>query len=577
MLLSVSAGCTAPPDPAPGGAGPASHLFVGGEIVTLDPGRPRAQALAIGDGVVLAVGTREEVESLRGPATEVVDLAGGVVVPALTDHHVHLLNVGLALRWAEEPPLNRVDLAGAGSLEEIARRVRERAAELPPGSWILGQGWSQAAWGTQALPGHGPLTEAAPDHPVYLTRVDGHAGWLNGAAMARAGIDASTSDPPGGAIRRDAAGAPTGVLLERANEPLLRLLPEPDDEEVAAAFRAAAEALAAQGVTEVFDAGFLAPAGIVDMGLDLDRYLEVLLRADRERPLPLRVNLMVPAPSGLAERLAVPAAAAERQLSPRVRLTHLKLFADGALGSRGADLDRPSADDPATRGVERMDRGELRREAERALDAGLDVATHAIGDRAIRQALDVYAGLLAARPDLDPGRLRIEHFSFPREEDQRRAAELGVVLSVQPNFVYPDDDGVTMEDHRLGAAETTNVYAWRRAAELGARLALGSDYFTAPLPPLTTYFCAVTRRNLDGRPPDGWHPGERLPRLQALELVATTCPPGGGALHQRRLAAGEPADLTVLSADPLTGAEEELPAIEVRATYLAGQPTFAPE
>ncbi len=550
--------------------GPATLVFSGGPILALDPAAPEPEALAVGGGRILAIGTLAEIEPLRGPATADFDLGGRALAPAFVDHHVHLLNVGLALLYAAEPPADFVDLGGL-SVEEIAARVAERATALPEGRWILGQGWSQGSWGAGALPGHEPLSAAAPRHPVYLTRVDAHAGWANARALAAAGLDARSPDPAGGSILRGAGGAPAGVLLERANEPLLRRVPEPSDEDVVRAFRRAAAELAAQGVVAVYDAGFLAHPGVVDLGLDFERYLRLLARADRESPLPLRVQLMVPSPSALARR--VTADPGSRELSPRIRVTHIKLFADGAMGSRGALLSHPFADDPRTSGVARMSAAEIASETRAALDAGLDVATHAIGDLALRRVLDVYEEVLAERPGLDPRRLRIEHFSYARPEDFGRAAALGVVASVQPNFVGPDDDGVTMEDARVGPGNAARAYAWARLAAAGGRLAFGSDYFTRPLPPLATFFCAATRENLEGRPEGGWHPEERLPRRDALALATTLYPAGGGEPLGGRLAVGGGADLVVLSQDPLAADEGRILSIRVEATFSAGEPT----
>ncbi len=568
-VCALGGGCAETEEPMPPPA-EASIVFSGGPILTLDPAAPAPEALAVGGGRVLAMGSLAEVERRRGPETVDFALAGRVLAPAFADHHVHLLNIGLALLYADEPPANFIDLGGL-TLEEIGARVAERAASLPAGGWILGQGWSQGVWGSTALPGHGPLSSAAPRHPVYLTRVDAHAGWANTRALAAAGLDASTQDPRGGSILRDSGGAPAGVLLERANEPLLRQVPEPSDEDVVRAFRRAAAELAAQGVTSVYDAGFLAHPGMVDLGLDFERYLRLLARADRESPLPLRVYLMVPSPSPLARRMLVEPGS--RELSPRLRVTHLKLFADGAMGSRGALLSHPFADDPRTSGVERMSSAEIASETRAALDAGLDVATHAIGDLALRQTLDAYEEVLSERPELDPRRLRIEHFSYARPEDFGRAAGLGVVASVQPNFVWPDDDGVTMEDARVGPENAARAYAWQRLRAAGGRLAFGSDYFTRPLPPLATFFFAATRKNPEGRPEGGWHPQERLPRRDALVLATTLYPAGGGDPVGGRLAAGGVADLVVLSENPLSVDEDRILSIRVEATFSAGEPT----
>ncbi len=529
-----------------------------------------ATALGIVEGRIAARGTLEEVRA-QLPGARVVDLQGRTALPSFVDHHVHLLNVGLSRLNAQRDQALYLDLSGL-TQEQIGEAVRRRAARTPAGQWILGKGWSQGVWGSASLPDHRLLTEAAPDHPVFLTRVDGHAGWANRLALERAGIGAETEDPAGGRILRFDDGEPAGVLLERANERILALLPELPAATIEEAFRAAAAALAEAGFTQVFDAGFLAPPGVVGLDEDLERIWEILRELDRREPLPVDVALMVPAPSRFAEAiLADPGQ--YRAASPRLRITHLKLFADGAMGSRGAWLSHPFSDDPATRGVARMDAAAIEQWAARALDAGLDVATHAIGDAAVVSALDAYGRLLESRPELDPGRLRVEHFSYASQGDQERAAALGVVLSIQPNFVFPDAAGQTMEDARVGPEASARVYAWGTLSGMGARLAGGSDYFAGLLPPLYTAYAAATRQNDQGRPAGGWHPGERLNRGRALELLTTLHPAGGGPPRHRSLAAGEPADLVILDGDPHALEPARWLDLDAAATLRRGEPT----
>jgi predicted amidohydrolase YtcJ len=564
--LSLLNGC-ARPEPAT----KAELIVSGGRILTLaEP--PTVEAIAVGGGVILAMGDRAKVGQLRGPATVDYVLAGRVLTPAFVDHHVHLLNLGFSLLYRAEPSPTFVDLAALGSLGAIADEVEARATVLPAGAWILGQSWSQGAWGASELPNNEVLSTAAPDNPVFFTRVDGHAGWANSKALGAAAIDAATPDPAGGVIKHNPDETPSGVLLERANELLRPLLPEPSPAEIRRAFHMAADALSAQGVTEVFDAGFLGLPGVVDLSLDFEHYLTLLVQADLESPLPLRIHLMVPAPSALYSRIAADPSR-YRQLTPRIGVTHVKLFTDGALGSRGAWLLHPYSDDPTNSGVERMSHEEIKAEAMTALDAGFDVATHAIGDAAVARALDVYEEILLERPQLDPRRLRIEHFSFAQPEDFDRAAALGIVLAVNPDFVAPDDHGLAMEDARVGVEQSERVYALGRLAAAGARLAFGSDYFVAPSQPLLGFYAATTRQNTNGLPADGWHPGQRLSRIQSLRIQTRLWPAGGGEPERGRLAVGGRADLVVLTADPLTVDPSAILGIGVEATFLDGEIT----
>lgn len=517
-------------------------------------------AVAIGHGQIVAVGDSTLV-SESGPGITVVGVDGAAVAPALIDHHVHLFNAGLALLNDRDHGRLLLDLGGVTSLEEVAQRIKARVRTTAPGTWIVGGGWNQAAWGTQALPTNEVLNSAAPGHPVYLARTDGHAGWVNARALSLAGITAATPDPYGGAIRRDGSGAPTGILLERANELVTPLVPALSDQDVMAAFRLGAEALAARGVVEVYDAGVLPVPGLVALNADFSRYLGLLRLADSLDPLPLRVNLMIPAPSALADSLLA-AGDTNRVLSPRLRITHLKLFADGALGSRGAALTHPYADDPGTRGVPRMTTEHITALSLRAVEAGLGVAIHAIGDAAVQRALDACEAVLTQRPGLDPSRLRIEHFSYAREEDFSRAVRLGVVLSIQSNFNSAVTDTITFGGMRVGAANDPRVYAWNRLERMGAHLVEGSDYFTRPGPPLAGYVAALTLHNAVGvgRP-------DAEARLVAYRMQAATV----------GIRPGAPADLVILSGNPLTTPRDSLAGIEVLATISNGRVTWAAE
>jgi predicted amidohydrolase YtcJ len=309
------------------------------------------------------------------------------------------------------------------------------------------------------------------------------------------------------------------------------------------------------------------------MGCDFGRYLDLLRALDEVDPLPIRVNLMVPAPSPFVDELTSNPSSYE-VISPRLRVTHVKLYADGAFGSRGAALSHPFDDDPSARGVLRMSLDEILFQTRRAIEAGLDIATHAIGDEAVGQVLDAYENVLDDMPDIAPRRFRIEHFGYASEGDIERAARLGILLVTQPNFIFPDDAGVTMEQHRLGAESCRRVYPWRTLSTLGAPLAGSSDYFNEPGPTLWDFYSAATRKNPDGDPESGWQPQERLSREDSLRLVTTLFPPNGAEPIGGRLVVGEPADLTILSANPLTVDEEQILDTRVIATIRAGEFTY---
>lgn len=547
-------------------------ILYGGEILTLEPARPVVEAIAIRNGRISASGPREEVLALRGPDTRVIDLNGKVLLPSLKDHHLHVLNIGFAVLNRQKKESLFLDLSAAKSVEEVASRVAERAKSQPKGSWIFGTGWNQIRFGTQKLPTHKALSEAAPDHPVCLIRVDAHCAWVNAAAMHAAGIARETKEPRGGAIYRDLEGEPSGILLERAAELVLEKFPQPSNEIVTEAFRLGARTLAAQGITDVYDAGFLPFPGIVGMNVSLRRYFELLSSLDAKEPLPIRIHLMIPAPTALAEEvLRNPRSF---NASERLRATHIKLFADGAFGSRGAALSRPFSDDSSTTGVLRMTADELKQWTERALAAGIDVATHAIGDAGIQRTLDAYEAVLQANPKISPRSLRIEHFSWASQSDIERAARLGVLLSIQPGFVYPGQDGHIMEDSRLGKDHEPSAYSWATLKRLGAILGGGSDDFSVPEHPLWNFYAAATRTNSAGQPHGGWRPAEKLSLETALRLF-TDLHTQGGEVSAGHIVRGAAADCVILSANPMKVAAPEILKIKVHATLLGGRITYS--
>jgi predicted amidohydrolase YtcJ len=532
-------------------------------VVTLDSARSELTTIAIRGGKILALADSVDPAWLAS-RPEVIDLGGAVVAPAFTDHHAHLFNIGMALLNQRDHGRLAIDLSAVRSLAEVDSLLRARVAILPKGGWVFGTGWSQAGWGTQAMPTAEMLTRAAPDHPVFFARTDGHAGWLNAAALSRGALTRETADPVGGRIVRLPSGEPSGVLRERANELLTTWLPAPADSDVVTAFRLAALALAARGVVEVYDAGPLMYPGAVALNLDFGRYLALLVRADSVASLPLRINLMIPAPSRLADSLLA-AAGVLAELSPRIRITHLKLFADGALGSRGAALSHRYADDTTTSGVARMTSDQIADLGRRALDRGLGVATHAIGDEAVRRTLDAYEMILRERPTLNPGRLRIEHFSYAREEDFVRAARLRVILSIQSNFNSLPEDNPSFGGARLGTSNEPRVYNWARLLAMGATLAEGSDYFTTPGAPLAGVIATLSRKYAVGQGlPDS------VGRPLAYRMNAARFDPAGVRVGGV-IAVGAPADLVVWLADPFSVPQAELERVGVKLVINAGR------
>ncbi len=513
--------------------------------------RARASALAVRGGRIVAIGDGPSVAPFIGPATQVLDLGGAVVVPGLIDSHGHVLSLGRTL--------SEVNLAGMPTYEAVIESVRVRAARTPPGEWILGRGWDQNRWPGRSFPTGDALTAAVPDHPVALKRVDGHALLVNRSALERAGITRATRDPPGGEIVRDSSGAPTGVLVDNACDLVTAAEPPLTPARREALLRSALERCARLGLTMVGDAGIDAA--------DWDAYRALLARGE----LPIRVNAMASIPGALGERLL----ARGPESGDRLMLRAVKIVADGALGSRGALLSEDYADQPGHRGLETYPFDSLALIAARARAKGVQVRVHCIGDLANTRTLDAFERAFggAPRPAL---RWAVEHAQVVRPEDVRRLARLGVVASMQAT--HATSDGPWAEQ-RLGPERVKWSYAWRQFLDAGVPLANGSDFPVESPDPLLGLYAAITRRDLEGRlPAGGWRPEERLSPGEALRSFTWT----GAWLAFREkdlgsLEVGKQADFVVLDHDPILGPADDLPRTRVLRTVVAGKTVYEAE
>lgn len=522
-----------------GPEGQADLLVHGGPIWTMDPARPEVEAVAAAGGRVLAVGGLAELAGLRGPGTIEVDLAGGLAVPGLTDAHAHLLGLGAEL--------DQVDLRGSSSIEEVVARVKKSTHAT---GWLLGRGWDQNLWPGAAMPTHAPLTEAYPDRPVWLRRVDGHAGWANQATLRAAGITAATPDPQGGEILRDARGEPTGVLVDAAMG--LVPVPEPTDDDLRRRILAAQDRVLALGLTGVHEMGVGPRADAILRRLAADGLLKLRMTGYADEGwFKERTDDLSEAPGPEA----------------RYRLVGVKLYVDGALGSRGAALLAPYADRPDHSGILQHGPGELDALVLKAVRHGWQVAAHAIGDRGIRVLLDALAAARTTVPAADP-RLRVEHAQIVDLADIPRFAALGAVASMQPTHATSDMAWVPV---RLGPDRLAGAYAWRRFLDAGVPLAFGSD-FPVELPDVAHGLAAaVSRQDAAGEPPGGWLPDQRVSLAEAVAAFTS-----GAAFAARqsdwcgRLAPGMVADLTCFRADLRGLAPAAVRAAAIRATIVDG-------
>lgn len=528
----------------------ADLVLRGGKIVTMNPKQPQAEAIAIVGRRIARVGSDREIEEMIGPNTRVIELRGRLVVPGFIESHGHLLGLGQSRLV--------LDLRGTRSAEEVAERVAQQVRAAKPGEWILGRGWDQNEWPRKDFPTHEVLDRVAPQHPVYLTRVDGHAAWVNRRALELAGITRETADPPGGRLIRDAEGRPTGVLIDRAMNLVARLIPPRSREENKRALLLAIEECLRSGITSFHDAGASREA--------IELYKELL----REGALRLRLYVMI---SGRDEALlreylerGPEIGLGEHHLTIRA----IKLVADGALGSRGAALLEPYADEPTQSGLLLLSEEEIYQIARRALAAGFQVNTHAIGDRANRIVLNAYERAFREFPHVRDPRFRIEHAQILDEADIPRFARLGVIASMQAIHATSDMPWVPA---RLGEARAREgAYVWRKLLQSGARIANGSDAPVEPLHPLLGFYAAITRQDERGNPPGGWFPDQRMTREEALRSFTLDAAYAAFEEHLKgSLEPGKLADLVVLSKDIMTIPPAEVLRTAVDLTIVDGR------
>ena len=524
---------------------PADVVLHNGHILTLDASDREAQAVAVRAGRVVEVGAERAILN-KYSADREVDLMGAVVVPGLMDAHAHFVG------FAES--LGAADLVGTKSVREVLDRVVEHAALFPEG-WVLGRGWDQNDWPETAFPDrHALLDSLFPDRPVMLERVDGHAVWANAVALELAGLDGSVR-MDGGELLRTETGELTGVLVDRAADSLQQWVPEPDSLRRAEFMKEAARQLVAVGLTHITDAG-LGPEDVAAM--------EALQKAGE---LPLRFSVMVADDPAALDHFLPGGPIIDTAGMLDVR--SVKFYMDGALGSRGAALLEPYSDRPETQGLFLQDEVAYREKVQRTKEAGFQVATHCIGDAAVRRVLGVYGDMLGGVNDL---RWRVEHAQVVHRDDADAFAANTVIPSIQPTHATSD---MYWAGQRLGRNRVRRAYTYKSLQRQLGWLPLGTDFPVEGISPMRTYYAAVERKDAEGYPEGGFQSEESLGRLDALKGMTSWAALACFREHDLgQVAPGYRADFTVLDRNPLTVDAGLLLDTRVLQTWIGGEQVF---
>lgn len=529
----------------------ADLVLYNGDIHTMDAGTPRAQAIAIAGNRVLAVGSDEAMRALLPGGDGLVDLRGRTVVPGFTDSHLHFMSYGLSLV--------QIALMEVPTLAGALARVATRAETTPAGQWLIGRGWDHTLWAGGAFPAREDLDRVAPEHPVFLRRKCGHAGWANSRALELAGITAETPDPPGGAIDHDpTTGEPTGILKETAMELIGSLLEEPSMQEATQAIKAA-----------ITNAHRLGVVGVHTMEGPVAFRAFQQLQAEGE--LEIRVLMSIPEDNLDA---TIQAGLRSGFGNERLRIGGVKAFADGALGARTAYMLEPFAGEPENYGIAVANAQQLNELVRKASQAGIASFIHAIGDRANREVLDAVEASRKAGEGLQL-RHRIEHTQILHPDDIPRLAKLGVIASMQP--IHATQDMLVAD--ALWGERCAGAYAWRSLLDTGAVLAFGSDSPVEDLSVMKGIHAAVTRRRPDGSPgPEGWYPEERLTVAESVHAyTAGAAYASGEEAIKGTLSPGKLADLAVLSQDIFACDPMDILETTVVATMFDGEFVYAQE
>ena len=511
----------------------------------------RFDALLVDNGKVVATGSDAALAKRAGDA-KVIDGHGKTLLPGLIDAHGHVLELGYAR--------NQADLTGTRSIDEALARIKAYAQSHPEARWITGGGWNQVIWKLGRFPTAKELDAVVADRPVWLSRVDGHAAWANSAAMTLAGITRDTKDPPGGRIERDAQGNPTGVFVDGATALVGAVVPEPTDTERAAALDTALAEMASVGLT-----------GVDDAGIDLPNYRLYKRYAD-EHKLTARIDAMIRDTGEAFDTIA-----AEGPLdgygNGYLNVHSVKLFADGALGSRGAAMTAPYSDDPHNHGLLFMSPGTMTSKIEKAFAKGYQVCIHAIGDAANHEVLDSFTAAYKVHPNAKALRNRVEHAQIVSLNDIPRFVPLQLIASMQPTHATSD---MNMAEDRVGHQRLLGAYAWQRFLKQGTVVAFGSDFPVESPNPFFGLHAAVTRQNHENQPPGGWFPDQKLSLVQALRAFTLSAAYAGHAEKtQGSLEPGKYADFILIDQDIFTINPQDIWKTRVLGTWVGGKQVYS--
>ena len=545
-LLTV--GCATGKTEEPSGQAPQYYDLVihGGPIYTNDDDQPVAEAVGVVDGGISTVGAMAGVREGIGKNTRVIDLDGAAMYPGFTDAHAHLIGIG-----QRELTLNLEDV---GSIAELVSVVSANLQARDAPDVLYGRGWIETGWPEGRMPARDDLDPVSETKPVLLERADGHAMVVNSAALAAAGIDDATPDPEGGRIERDENGRATGLLIDNAMGLVAELIAAPSEAQKRDAYIKGGEVYAAYGWT-----------GLHNMSVN-PADLDMMENLSNDGALNIRVYNSI---DGYGLDALIDAGGQRASNNIRIRTNAIKLYVDGALGSRGAALSEPYHDAPDTKGLLLMQKGEAQELFDQAIANGIQVNTHAIGDRGNKLVLDWYEETFAKNLDASDLRWRIEHSQILHVEDIPRFAALGVIPSMQPSHAIGD---LHFAPDRLGPDRLAGAYAWRGLIDAGAIIAGGSDAPVERGDPLIEFYAAVTRRDLKGFQGDNWSPEQSVTRAEALKMF--TIWPAYASFQEQELGsieAGKRADFTVFSADIMTIDESEIPKAKAVMTIVDGE------